>query len=152
MMNPTPRQATAGARQRGLLIIWCAQFTALGLFFALTRLVDVPVRAGNDNLRWLFGVLGGATFALSFMLKRILMQRAVEQQRPDYVSTAYVLAFALCEAAAIFALVNYFISGVPLYLLFILAAVGLLFHFPRRAHFEAVPADGAQPGSQSTLR
>lgn len=142
MMNPTPKQATAGARQRGLLIIWFGQFTALALFFVITRLVPVPVSAGYDNLRWLFGVFGGATFALSFMLKRILLQRAIEQQRPDYITTAYVIAFALCELAAIFALVNYFISGVPLYLLFILAAVGLLFHFPRRTPFEALAPTG----------
>lgn len=152
MMNPIPRQATAGARQRGLLIIWFMQFVTLGIFFALTRLMGVPVRAGNDNLRWFLGVFGGATFALSFMLKHILLGRAVEQGRPDYITTAYVIAFALCEAAAIFALVNYFISGLTMYLLFILAAVGLLFHFPRRAHFEAVTADTAQPAIKSTLR
>ncbi len=152
MMNPTPRQATAGARQRGLLIIWLAQFISLGILFALTKLIDVPVSAGNDNLRWLMGICGGATFALSFMLKHILVGRAFEQGRPDYITTAYVLAFALCEAAAVCAVVNYFVSGLTMYLLFILAAVGLLFHFPRRAHFEAVLTDGASSDIKSSLR
>ncbi len=152
MMNPPPRQATAGARQRGLLIIWCMQFVTLGIFFALTRLLHVPVSAGNDNLRWFLGVFGGATFALSFMLKHILLGRAVEQGRPDYITTAYVIAFALCEAAAIFALINYFVSGMTMYLLFILAAVGLLFHFPRRTHFEAAAPAGTAQGFNGTLR
>jgi lipopolysaccharide export LptBFGC system permease protein LptF len=142
-MSQTATQATVAARHRGLLIIWVAQFIALGIFFALTRLVAVPYSPENDKLRsMIFGALGGATLTLSFIIKYKLLRQAVEQQRPDYVTTAYVLAFALCEAAAIFGLVNYFLSGVPMYLLFILAAVGLLLHFPRRDHLAAVATGG----------
>jgi hypothetical protein len=146
MMNPTSTQAKVTARCRGLLVIWGAQFVTLAIFVALTRIVEIAARPGDDALRFqLFDVLGGAGLALSFVLKRILLRRAAATKRPDVATTAYVVAFALCELAAIFGLVNYFISGVPIVLLFVLAAVGLLLHFPRRVHIEAAtPGDTTQ--------
>ena len=146
MMNPTPTQAKVTARCRGLLVIWGAQFVSLALFVALTRIVQIEARPGDDVLLYqIFGALGGAGLALSFVLKYMLLKRAAATQRPDVATTAYVAAFALCELAAIFGLVNYFISGVPIVLLFVLAAIGLLFHFPRRAHIEAAtPGDTTQ--------
>src|SRR5918911_2694881 len=99
MMNPTPVQAKVAARYRGLLVIWGMQFVTLVVFVALTRLVEITPRAGDDALRYqLFDVLGGAAFALSFVLKRMLLRRAVTTHRPDVATTAYVVAFALCEA------------------------------------------------------
>ena len=145
MMTQPPASDKAAARYRGLLVIWGMQFVTLVVFVALTRFVEIDARPGDDRLRFqLFDVLGGAAFALSFVLKHILLKRAVTTQRPDVATTAYVLAFALCELAAIFGLINYFLSGVPIVLLFLLAAVGLLLHFPRRAHIEAV-SPGSKP-------
>jgi uncharacterized iron-regulated membrane protein len=54
--------------------------------------------------------------------------------------------------AAILGLVNYFLSGVSFVWLFVLAAVGLLLHFPRRAHIEAATPGGPTQGFNSTLR
>src|SRR3954452_5037997 len=109
MMNQSPTQAKVTARCRGLLVIWGAQFVTLAIFVALTRIVEIAARPGDDALRFqLFDVLGGAGLALSFVLKRILLRRAAATKRPDVATTAYVVAFALCELAAIFGLVNYF--------------------------------------------
>ena len=152
MMNPTPVPAKVGARYRGLLVIWAMQFVTLVVFVALTRFVEVAARPGDDALRFqLFDVLGGAAFALSFVLKHILLKRARVTQRPDVATTAYVVAFPLCELAAIFGLINYFISGVPIVLLFVLAAVGLLLHFPRRAHIEATTPGRTTQTFNSTM-
>lgn len=152
-MEPQPVQAKPAARYRGLLVIWAAQFVTLIVFFALTRIIEVAARPNDDALRFqLFDVLGGASLALSFVVKRMLLRRAVVTQRPDVTTTAYVIAFALCELAAIMGLVNYLISGVPIVLLFVLAAVGLLLHFPRRAHIEAATPGATTQGFNSTLR
>ncbi|MFL6207878.1 MAG: hypothetical protein ACJ74W_03470 [Pyrinomonadaceae bacterium] len=153
MMEPKPVQAKPAARYRGLLVIWVMQFVTLIVFFALTRVIEVAARPNDEALRFqLFDVLGGASLALSFVVKRMLLRRAVITQRPDVTTTAYVIAFALCELAAIMGLVNYLISGVPIVLLFVLAAVGLLLHVPRRAHIEAATPGGPTQGFNSTLR
>jgi hypothetical protein len=150
MMNQPPSQAKAAARHRGLLVIWGAQFFALAVFILITRLVEIAPSAGDVLLVQLFYAAGGATFALSFVVKHLMLRRAVVTRRPDAATTAYVLAFALCELTALLGLVNYFISGVPIVLLFALAAVGLLLHFPRRAHLEAAAA-GTTRGLNSTM-
>ncbi len=152
MMNQPPLIDKLAAR-RGLLVIWVAQLLALGVLFVLTRVVHVAYSPGGDDLRFrVLDVLGGAAFALSFVAKHLLLRRAFVLRRADYVTTAYVLAFALCEMAAICGLLNYFISGMPIYLLFLLALTGLLLHFPRRAHLAAVaPADAPGAGFNSTL-
>ena len=149
MMDQTPvqtREAKVNARSRGLLVIWAGQFVSLVLFVALTRIVEVAARPEDDVFLYqIFGALGGAGLALSFVLKYMLLKRAAATQRPDVATTAYVVAFALCELVAIFELVNYFISGVSKGVLFALAALGLLLHFPRRTHIEAAtPGDTAQ--------
>ena len=155
MLKEAERPATPEARYRGLLLIWVMQLGSLAIFFALTRLVAVSPRAtggGGDFTRWLFGLLAGMALALSFVIKFRLLRRAVAEQRPDYVTTAHVLAYALCEAPALLALVEYLVSGVPNYLLFMLAAVGLLLHFPRRSYLYAASAGGAAQEVKSTLR
>ncbi len=151
MANEAQAQATPEARYRGLLFIWLGQFVSLVAFLAMTWFSQVPVRGANSTLQWVFGVLSGAAVTLSFPLKFKLRQRAIAEQRPDYVTTAYVFAFALCELSAIFGLVEYFIRGVPNYLLFILAAVGFLLHFPRRQHLLAASAGHTSPDIKSTM-
>ena len=154
MLKEAERQATPEARYRGLLLIWTMQLVSLAVLFALTRLVAVQPSAtgGGDLTRWLLGLVAGMALALSFVIKFRLLRRAVAEQRPDYVTTAYVLAYALCEAPALVALVEYLVSGVPNYLLFMLAAVGLLLHFPRRSYLYAASAGGAAQEVKSTLR
>lgn len=147
MMN-SPGQTKTAARYRGLVIIWAAILVTIFIFISLTWLVKVAYQPGNDALRFqLFDVLGGATFALSFVVKYLLLRRARATRRADVVTTAYVLAFALCELTAIFGLLNYLLSGVPIFLLFALALIGLLLHFPRRAALARIAP--LAPGDQN---
>lgn len=138
-MNGTPAKASADSRYRGALIIWGAQVSALVMFFVLTRIVGREADAGGDN-RFLLLALAVAAlmaFALSFVLKAKLISQAAAQGRPDLATSAYVIAFALCEAAAIFGVVAHFVTGAPESLYFFVpAALGLALHFPRRMNFE----------------
>jgi hypothetical protein len=84
------------------------------------------------------------TFGLSFVVKAKLLAQSAVQNRPDLATTAYVLAFALCEASALFGLVAHFTTGARAsYYFFIPAALGFLLHFPRRQHFADPPPSGA---------
>jgi F0F1-type ATP synthase membrane subunit c/vacuolar-type H+-ATPase subunit K len=112
---------------------------ALVMFFALTQIIGREFDADTDD-RVLLLVLAVASllaFALSFVLKAKLISQSSAQRRPDLATTAYIIAFALCESAAIFGLIVHFVTGVRESLYFFApAALGLALHFPRRMHFE----------------
>lgn len=144
-MNERDAKPLGRARQRGLLLIWGAQLMSIALFLAITRIVEVPARAGDNSVLLLaLGLTALMAFGLSFIVRAKLLAQSAVQNRPDLASTAYVLAFTLCESCALFGLIAYFVTGARASLyLFIPAAVGLLLHFPRRHHFDDPPPAGA---------
>ncbi len=153
----TNAPANTDSRLRGLLIIWCAQLSSLMLLFLVTLYVRVPFNGGRDNTaRWALGALGTMATLGSFLVKRRLLIRARDEGRPDVVTTAYVAAFALCEATGICAVISYFVSGVPYHFLLFVAALGLLLNVPRRRALEAatplMPTDTAAPANGAAFR
>lgn len=141
-MNQSPTRAPAESRRRGLLLIWGAQLFSLALLFGLTYVVRPEAGAdGNHTLAWALGMVGFTTFGLSFLFKRKWLTQAVTERRPALGTTAYVVAFAMCEMTAILGFVAYVITGLSYALhSFIIAAAGLLLHFPARGVFEAMEA------------
>jgi hypothetical protein len=154
-MNESPVRVTPEARRRGLLLIWGAQLMSLALLFFLTYVVRPEANAdGNHTLAWALGAVGFSTFLLSFLVKRKLLAQAVEKRRADLSTTAYVLAFAMCELTAILGFVAYIITGLSYALhSFIIAAAGLLLHFPVRGALDGIEAsqDAGADLNQTTL-
>jgi len=148
-------RAPAEARRRGLLLIWGAQAFSLVFLFGLTYVVRPEANAdGNHTLAWTLGAVGFMSFVFSFLIKRKLLAQAAAERRPDLGTTAYVLAFAMCEMTAILGFVAYVITGLSYTLhSFIIAAVGLLLHFPTRGTFDGIEArDTGNAGiNQTTL-
>ncbi|HLL13887.1 MAG TPA: hypothetical protein VK388_02305 [Pyrinomonadaceae bacterium] len=144
-MNESPVRATAEARRRGLLLIWGAQLLSLVLLFFLTYVVRPQASAdGNHTLAWALGAVGFMTFLASFLVKRKLLSQAEQKQRIDLGTTAYILAFAMCEFTALLGFVAYVITGLSYALhSFIIAAVGLVLHFPPRDAFRGIEANNA---------
>jgi hypothetical protein len=144
MMNESPVRATAGARRRGLLLIWGAQFMSLALMFGLTYVVRPEANAdGNHTLAWALGALGFMSFLGSFLVKRKLLAQAAGKRRLDLGTTAYVVAFAMCELTAVLGFLAYVITGLSYALhSFIIAAVGLVFHFPVSGALDHIEGDG----------
>jgi hypothetical protein len=154
MMNQPPDKSLAGARYRGLLLIWGAQVFSLVPFFVVTRVINpVSISEGAQPLLFALGATALATFALSFVVKQKLLARAGAERRPDLVSTGYVIALVLCEMCMFFGLVAHFTTGAHGAFYFIVpAALGFLLHLPRRRHFDDPDAnDGAGPDFKSTL-
>ncbi|HEX8176083.1 MAG TPA: hypothetical protein VF543_13265 [Pyrinomonadaceae bacterium] len=133
MNEPSSIERAVGARYRLLLIIWAAQSFALVTFFLLSLLVFGQRETGDATLFWLLSALSVVLVIVSFIIKRKYFAMAVEQQNTNHVQTGQIIAFALCEAAGLFGLTVRAVTGTPyFYLPFVVAALGLLLHFPKR--------------------
>jgi hypothetical protein len=153
-MNESSVRAPAEARRRGLLLIWAAQLMSLALLFFLTYVVRPEASAdGNHTLAWALGAIGFTTFLVSFLVKRKLLNQAAAARRLDLGTTAYVLAFAMCELTALLGFVAYLITGLSYALhSFVIAAAGMLLHFPARGALELIEAgDEGANLNQTTL-
>ena len=140
-VDPKSAQTAVDARYRVMLIIWLAMLASLGFYFLVTKserlrslFIEVPVadREGGTIL-WVLWALGVAITGVSFLLKRVLLSKAVREQRLEGVQAAYITAFALCETGGLFGLLAYFLTGHRYYyLLFITPVLGMLLHMPSR--------------------
>jgi hypothetical protein len=155
-MNENPFGATAESRRRGLRLIWGAQLFTLVPLFCIAYFVG---RKGGTNanhtLAWALGAIGFMTFIASFLVKRMLLAQAVAKGRFDLGTTAYIVAFAMCEMTALLGFAAYFITGLSYALhSFIIAAGGMLLHFPTRGALEEIEAAGGNANAnlnQTTL-
>ncbi len=147
MMNQPTTQRT-GARFRGLVILWGAQLASQALLFLVMRLAVADSEGGDQTLLVALAVAGFSTVSVSFFAKPRLLARAAQLQRPDMVTSAYVLAFALCESCALMGVLARFITGArESFYFFIPSALGLLLHFPRRGDI-----DNASGGEGETFK
>ena len=133
-------------RMRTLRILWIALFLSVGLYFLFTifkgRSGDV---APDSTLSLILMAVAVSTTLMSFLLKNRMLSRAMQERQVQLVQPAYVLAWAMTEVAALLGMLDFFVTGDRYYyLLFVIAAVGFLLHFPRREHVEAA---ALRPGS-----
>lgn len=126
------------SRYRTLLVLWIAFLPTIAFYFVLTLLqprADVPE---NRILTIVFSAISAFLVVVSFPLKKTFLSRSVETQQASLVNTGLVLAMALCEAAGLVGLLDFFIARDRYYfILLALAFVGILLHFPQRSQVEA---------------
>jgi hypothetical protein len=132
-------------RMRTLRTLWIALFLSVGLYFLLTifkgRSDNVTP---NETLSLILIAAALSTTLISFLLKNRLLSRAAEQRHVQLVQPAYILAWAMTEVAALLGLLDFFATGDRYYyLLFLIAVVGFLLHYPRREHVENAAFKGA---------
>jgi hypothetical protein len=129
-----PNQPDIEARYRTIFILWFAIVMSVLMFLVLAQFT--PTKATGDlKMSLILNSLGIAPLGISFLLKQKLLEQSVTKQELDLVQTAYVLAFALSEVAALLGLMDHFLNGAHYYYLgFMLAGLGLLLHFPRMQH------------------
>ena len=130
-------QPNIDARYRTLLILWGAICMSISTFLIMVQLVPTPA-PGNVMLSLALNCAGVVPLGLSFLVKQRILTQAIAEQRIDRVQTAYVVSFALCEAAALLGLADRFINGSRYYYLgFIFGGLGMLLHFPQKKHLLA---------------
>lgn len=152
MMNRPANQpgADAGleARLRVMRILWGALLTSIGLYvlvcvFAAPRRGAAVEDAGNTTMLGAFAAIALVSVAASFLLKGRFYRRAAERGEPEQAQIGFIVALALCEAAALFGLVGLFVTlNRSAYLLLALGALGQLLHFPRRDELAAAYRKG----------
>jgi hypothetical protein len=134
-MRPVdPNQPNIEMRHRTILILWFAIIMSVLMFLVLVQFTPIS-ETGDLRLSLILNGVAIVPLGMSFLLKQRLLTQAVTDQRLDLVQVAYVLAFALCEMAALLGLVDHFLSGSRYYYIgFLSAGLGLLLHFPRKQH------------------
>ncbi len=125
-------------RYRTMLILWLALLMSVVMFFVMTMVV-APVPSDSDRdvptSFVLFAMAGVGTFlvVLSFAVKRKLLQRSVEKQDVTLVQQALIVGCAMCEVSALLGVVERFsIGSGDHYVLFLVSAIGMALHFPKR--------------------
>jgi hypothetical protein len=130
-------QPNVDARYRTLLILWVAMFMSVLSLLLFINLASVKT-VDNAKLSLALNLIGIAPVAASFVLKIKVLQRSVDMHRIELVQVAYVLAFALCEMAALLALMSHYLTGSnDYYLGFGVGLFGILLHFPRKQYLLA---------------
>ena len=126
-------QRNVDAGYRTLRIIWLAILLGVIGLFIITRLIEPSLGDGNKMLFWILMTLGLVVVGASFVVKQKLLRQAFEKRSVELTRSAYVAALAMCEAAGIFGLIVYFVTGIQYYyLFFVLSGFGILLHKPQR--------------------
>jgi F0F1-type ATP synthase membrane subunit c/vacuolar-type H+-ATPase subunit K len=127
------RERDVDANYRTLRIIWLAILASVIAIFVVTRVVESQA---NDNLKvlfWILMLMGLVNFGASFFLKHKLLKQATEKRKPELARSAYIIAFALCEAIGLFGFIAHLVTGIEYYyFFFVLSAFGILMHKPQR--------------------
>ncbi len=140
--NPQEVEAKVNARYQVFLFLWIAILISVGILFTLAVFIASSGKANQTLSIALLG-LGIVTVTTSFVYKQQMLKKAIEKQQLQALMSAYIVSFALCESAALFALVDHFTTGSGYYrfgfvLAAIGAAIGLLLQFPKKEHLRAV--------------
>lgn len=138
-------------RYRTLMILWFILLMNLGVLFVVTLFLGPqrPETNSEDSIvPIVFAAVAVFCVIASFAIKRRLLALSIEKQDIRLVQQALIISFALCEASALIGLVQHFtFGGRYYYVLFALAALGFVFHFPKREQLVAaspkIPIDGA---------
>lgn len=139
MQNPQQIEARVEARHRIVLMIWFSLLMSISIFFVMT--IMIPGNSANPNTTLSFALIGLAFMVVvaSVLIKQRIVRRAIEKRDAAMMQTGYVLSFALCESAAIWGLVDHFVTGSTYYyyVAFALGLLGMLLHFPKKDHVRA---------------
>lgn len=129
-------------RYQTMVILWAALVMSVVMFFVMALIAGADSAEPNVSDTSIVSIaltgVGAFVVVLSFVVKHKLLERSVEQQNTGLVQQALVVACAMCEVAALLGVVLRFaMRDAYYYVPFIIAAVGELFHFPRKSQLLA---------------
>jgi len=136
--NQNNAQMNIEQRMRTVRTLWLGLLFSVGLYYLFTIYAGRPENLQpNSTVSLALLAAGVSTTLVSFLVKNKLIGRAIEQRQVQQVQQGYIVAWAMCEVAAVLGVMDFFLTSDPyFYVLFIIAALGELLHYPRREHFE----------------
>lgn len=138
LINPQEAEAKVAARYRVMLILWIAMLASVSVLLVVA-IVTPSSGTPNQTLSFLLLGVGLVAVIVSLVLRLKFLKQAIEKQQLQSLLNAYVIGFALCEAAALFGLMDHFTTGSGYYrYAFMVAAGGMLLHLPKKDHVRAV--------------
>ena len=138
LINPQEAEAKVAARYRVFLVLWIGIFMSIVLFLVLALAV---ASTGVANPMLSYSLLGASLIVVivSVLLKQRLVKQAIDKREIQSLQSAYIIGMALCESAALFGLLDHFVTGSNIsWFTFLLAATGILLHFPKKDDLRAV--------------
>ena len=116
--------------------LWFALLLSVGVYFGFTLFAARKEGLqANPGMSLTLLCIAMVTVLAAFVIKSKLLSKAIEQQNPGMVQQAYVMTWAITEVSALLGLLDFFLTNDRYYyFLLIIAALGLLVHFPRREH------------------
>jgi predicted MFS family arabinose efflux permease len=97
----------------------------------------------NPMLSYALLAIGAMTVLASFLLKQQLTRKAIDNNDVAALQSAHIVSLALCESAALLGVLDRFVTGsTTSWLLFAIAVLGILLHFPKKDHLRAVSYKG----------
>jgi predicted MFS family arabinose efflux permease len=137
-INPQEAEAKVAARYRVFLFLWMAILISVVLFLVFALVVPSSGVA-NPMLSYSLLGIGLIVVILSVLLKHRLVKQAIEKRDIQSLQGAHIIGLALCESAALFGLLDHFVTGSKIcWFAFLLAVTGMLLHFPKKDHLRAV--------------
>lgn len=132
--SPQDLQLKIEPRIRTMRTLWIALLMSVVMYYVLSLIVGPPANPNpNSTLSIMLLVAGILTTLISFPIKKKVLAQAVEKQRVQLVQQGLIVAMALTEVAALLGLLDFFATGNRYYfVLFLIAGIGQLLHFPRR--------------------
>jgi F0F1-type ATP synthase membrane subunit c/vacuolar-type H+-ATPase subunit K len=138
------KMTEVSGRYRTALTIWVIILWSIFTFILMTFLIGrVDGPEIDRRLFIILQVLCLVAALASFIMKGVLMKRAVRERSMERVIQGYIFTFALCEASALVGLVSFFLRASSYYYLFLPGMFCLLLHMPRRERLLAVTYGGA---------
>jgi hypothetical protein len=128
-------------------MIWAALLSSQAVFFVICYVVKPQIMTfdlsksifgGVSTVVILLALIAIIAFVSSFVIRSILVAKAIEARTVRNVLNAMIIACALCEMSSIFGIVTAIAFEYPYFYLFIaLGFLGVLLHFPRQKDFLA---------------
>lgn len=135
-LSPQELQLRIEPRIRTIRTLWIAMLLSIVIYYVFTLVLGQSKNSSpNSTLSLMLVGAGLLTTLISVPIKKKFLARSVEQQRVELVQQGHIIAWALTEVAALLGVVDFFLTGNRYYyVLFLIAAIGQLLHFPRRQH------------------
>ena len=133
-LSPQELQLRIEPRIRTIRTLWIAMLLSIVIYYVFTLFLGQSKNSSpNSTLSLMLVGAGLLTTLISVPIKKKFLARSVEQQRVELVQQGHIIAWALTEVAALLGMLDFFLTGNRYYyVLFLIAAIGQLLHFPRR--------------------